>query len=192
MNNKGIALPMLIGIMGIMLIGVIIFASGGLADLTIPNSTADRPEDTPEGCQVDTQTLNLKGEYTVIDGAWGFFIKPEVSEISVTQAYFGNTQLLFGSQEIEYEVVLIDDSTGQELGTDSGSGVMLEGGSEVEIPYNFYFQLQDTDCNGLPEDDAWTLTVTVDAEAGWIGDGFEESSLTKHIELVSGQIIEVS
>jgi len=190
MNNKGMALPILFGVVGIVALIGILFASGVLADVSLVNTIADRPGDTPEGCQVDTQTLNLKGEYTVIDGAWGLFIKPEVEEISVTRAYFGNAQLLFGAQEIEYEVTLIDDSTGQELGSDSGEGTMLEGGSEVTLPYNFYFQAQDTDCDGLPEDDAWTLTVTVGEQSGNLWDFFDDSTLEHHIELINGQIIE--
>jgi len=183
-NKKGLATGLIIGIVGVVaLIGLLISISG----FNLNESTPDFLKPTPESCKSKSETLQINGEFTLDRSIWSLSHKAELKQISVTNAYFAKQQFFgFGDTEHNYKVEIYDESTDTLLDTYEGTGV-VEGYQEAKLPYKLFFQALDSNCDNIPEDDLYSVKITVENDA-WYDFGIDEDTKEVKLELVDGKI----
>jgi microcompartment protein CcmL/EutN len=150
-NKKGYATVAIVGV----IIAVVVAIFAGVAYVKATSTVTSQTPVAP-GCKPGTVDVFVKGEVKVTDKGNFLDLRPGVDAVSVNSVTVNNVELLSiwgGEEKFGYKVYAQDITTGQDLASYSGEGILRNSDNNgVYNPYVLHFYSPDNNCDGKIDD----------------------------------------
>ncbi len=150
-NKKGIFF-----ILGIVLVGILIFSFFAIRGFGLREGESLTPQ--APSCSAPKLQVEVSGDFVVKDGSI-IGIEPEIDRIDNVGI---RTVQLALFEPFNYEVELIDRSSGVKLDSMKGSTSLPSDIKELDVPFNLFFQVPDNNCDGKIDSMRLSLRIQIE------------------------------